>query len=208
MPTTSEAGYLEKRRPRYVLTARTAIDAPIEQIFAFFSKPENLGMVTPPRMGFQITEHPDGMRDGALISYRVRVGPVPIRWQTRIEQWSPGRGFVDTQLRGPYHCWWHEHRFAADGARTLMEDRVLYTPPLGFLGRVANHPFIKRQLQAIFAHRASAIALRFGRVLEQTSAPSWCGLSTLVTDPQSGQSRRSYVLRRFGVHRGGRDWQV
>jgi ligand-binding SRPBCC domain-containing protein len=163
MPTISEARYLEKRRPRYVLTARTVIDAPIEQVFAFFSKPENLGVITPPKMGFQITERPGGMGHGALISYRVRIGPVPIRWQTRIEHWSPGEGFVDSQIRGPYHCWWHEHRFVADGERILMEDLVLYTPPLGLLGRVANHLFIRNQLQAIFAHRADAIALRFGR---------------------------------------------
>jgi ligand-binding SRPBCC domain-containing protein len=115
-------------------------------------------------MGFQITESPEGMRDGALISYRVRIGPVPIRWQTRIERWSPGEGFVDSQLRGPYHCWWHEHRFVADGpTRTVMEDSVLYTPPLGLLGRIAHFLFIRSELHGIFAHRASAIALRFGR---------------------------------------------
>lgn len=156
--------YLESRRPRYVLTARTAIDAPIDEVFEFFSEAENLGVITPPKMGFRITERPAAMRDGALISYRVRIGPVPIRWQTRIEAWRPGEGFVDSQLRGPYHCWWHEHRFVADGpGRTIMEDRVLYTPPLGILGRLANRLFIAPQLHAIFAHRASAIALRFGR---------------------------------------------
>jgi len=163
MSTTSEARYLEKRCPRYVLTARTVIDAPIEQVFALFSKPENLGVITPPKMGFQITERPRDMGDGALISNRVRIGGVTIRWQTQIERWSPGEGFVDSQIRGPYHCWWHEHRFVADGSRTLMEDRVLYTPPLGPLGRVANQLFIRNQLREIFAYRAGAIALRFRR---------------------------------------------
>jgi ligand-binding SRPBCC domain-containing protein len=157
-------GYLEERRPRYELTSRTVIDAPIREVFAFFSKPENLGVITPPTMDFRIVEHPDGMEAGALISYRVRIGTVAVRWQTRIESWQPGERFVDSQLRGPYHCWWHEHRFVADGPeRTIMEDRVLYTPPLGVLGRVANFFFIESQLHLIFAHRASAIALRFGR---------------------------------------------
>jgi ligand-binding SRPBCC domain-containing protein len=157
-------GYLETRRPRYVLTTRTVIEAPIEEVFDFFSRPENLGVITPPKMGFRITEHPGRMADGALISYRVRVGTVPIRWRTRIEAWRQGDGFVDSQLRGPYHCWWHIHRFVADGPRrTVMEDRVLYTPPLGIVGRLANFFFIRGQLRAIFAHRAGAIALRFGR---------------------------------------------
>lgn len=163
-PHRAQDGYLGVRRPRYELRSRTVVDAPMDEVFAFFSKPENLGVITPPKMGFRITEHPDSMSDGALISYRVRIGPVPIRWQSRIEAWRPGAGFVDSQLRGPYHCWWHEHNFKEDGAgRTIMEDRVLYTPPLGVLGRLANSMFIRRELNAIFAHRADAIALRFGR---------------------------------------------
>jgi hypothetical protein len=43
-----------------------------------------------------------------------------------------------------------------------MEDRVLYTPPLGILGRIANHLFIKRALRSIFTFRSDAIRLRFG----------------------------------------------
>jgi ligand-binding SRPBCC domain-containing protein len=167
----ANSAYLEVRRPRYMLTARTVIDAPIADVFAFFSRPENLGVITPPRMGFRITEHPDGVSKGALISYRVRIGLLTIRWQTRIEAWRPGEGFIDSQLRGPYHCWWHEHSFQEDGAgRTIMEDRVLYTPPLGVIGRLANSTFIKRELMAIFAHRADAISLRFQRPPVSTSA--------------------------------------
>jgi ligand-binding SRPBCC domain-containing protein len=158
-----QSTYLAARRPRYELTSHTVIAAAKEEVFAFFSKPENLGVITPRRMAFRITDYPDGMRDRAVISYRVRIGPVPVRWTTRIEGWQPGERFVDTQLRGPYHCWWHEHRFRADGpARTIMEDRVLYTPPLGVLGRLAHFFFIRHQLKAIFLHRARAIALRFG----------------------------------------------
>jgi ligand-binding SRPBCC domain-containing protein len=164
MRGTAQAGYLETRRPRFVLTTRSVIEAPIDEVFAFFSKPENLGVVTPPAMGFAITDMPEGMRDGALITYRVRIATVPVKWQTRIEHWQLNEGFVDSQVRGPYHCWWHEHRFFAEGpARTIMEDRVLYTPPLGVLGRIANFLFIRRELKAIFAHRAGVIALRFGR---------------------------------------------
>jgi ligand-binding SRPBCC domain-containing protein len=98
-----------------------------------------------------------------LISYRLRVGGVPLKWKTRIDAWEPGRRFVDAQIGGPYACWWHEHRFEADGAdRTIMADRVLYAPPLGILGRAANHLFIKNSLRAIFSFRSDAIRLRFG----------------------------------------------
>ena len=43
-----------------------------------------------------------------------------------------------------------------------MEDRVYYTVPLGFLGRLANRLFLSGQLRAIFNYRAAAIRFRFG----------------------------------------------
>jgi ligand-binding SRPBCC domain-containing protein len=157
------SSYLDNRRARYELTARTVIEAPIEDVFAFFSRPENLGTITPPRMGFVITDSPDRLEEGALITYRVRLAGLPVRWRSRIDRWRAGESFVDVQLSGPYHCWWHEHRFVADGAgRTIMHDRVLYTPPFGILGRLANRLFIANKLRSIFAFRSGAIRLRFG----------------------------------------------
>src|SRR4029453_3786510 len=39
---------------RYELRARTVIDAPLEDTFAFFSKAANLGVITPATMGLSI----------------------------------------------------------------------------------------------------------------------------------------------------------
>ncbi len=147
---------------RYVLRARTVIDAPLEDTFAFFSKAANLGVITPAVMRFSIQGQVPPMATGATIDYRVRVGPLPVRWRTRITAWEPGRRFADLQEKGPYRFWWHEHTFQADGRRTVMEDRVYYTPPLGLVGRLANHLFIRSTLTKIFQYRGDVIRLRFG----------------------------------------------
>jgi hypothetical protein len=147
---------------RYELRARTVIEAPLEETFAFFSKAANLGVITPAAMRFAIQGQVPPMATGAVIDYRVRVGPLPVHWRTRITSWEPGRCFADLQEQGPYRFWWHEHTFQADGSRTVMEDRVYYTPPLGLVGRLANRLFIRSTLRKIFQYRGDVIRLRFG----------------------------------------------
>ena len=163
-PRTSEPGrrYLEERRPRFELRSTTTVDAPIEETFPFFSKAENLGLLTPAAMRFSIAEPPPSIAENTTIEYRLRVGPVPIRWRSRIVNWSPNSGFVDFQERGPYTSWWHEHSFRPAGSATVMEDRVCYAAPLGVLGRLANGLFIVPTLRRIFRYRADVIRLRFG----------------------------------------------
>jgi uncharacterized protein (TIGR01777 family) len=147
---------------RYELRTRTLIDAPLPETFAFFSKAANLGLITPAAMKFSLQGGAPPMAQGARIDYRVRIGPLPVRWRTLITRWEPERRFVDLQESGPYRLWWHEHTFRAEGNRTLMEDRVCYSPPLGILGRLAHRLFIGPTLKKIFKYRGDVIRLRFG----------------------------------------------
>ena len=147
---------------RYELRARMVIEAPLEDTFAFFSKAANLGVITPAAMRFAIQGQAPPMAAGAVIDYLVRVGPLPVHWRTRITTWEPGQRFADLQEKGPYRFWWHEHTFQADGRRTVMEDRVYYTPPFGLVGRLANRVFIRSTLRKIFQYRGDVIRLRFG----------------------------------------------
>lgn len=154
--------YLQARGARYELTQKTVIDAPLDEVFAFFSNAENLGLLTPANLGFIIESPlPIEMRPGATIDYTIRVHGLPMRWQTEIESWQPGVAFVDSQTRGPYRSWWHEHRFRARGSQTIMHDRVLYSPPLGPLGWLAHRLKIRAMLTEIFRYRGKAIELHF-----------------------------------------------
>jgi len=157
-----EENYLRKRRPTHELRTRTLLDTPIDEAFAFFSQAENLGLITPAAMCFEIQGGAPAISNGTTIKYRLRVGPMPIHWRTRIAQWEPPHCFIDLQASGPYRCWYHKHTFSAQGSRTVMEDHVYYEPPFGALGRFANRWFIVPRLQQIFGHRRDVIRLRFG----------------------------------------------
>ncbi len=156
---------VQARSARYELRSRTVLDAPTGEAFGFFSKAENLGLITPAAMKFTIRGAAPKLAAGTAIDYKLRIGPVPVRWRTRITTWEPGRVFVDRQEIGPYKLWWHEHLFSGDGDRTIMEDRVYYAPPLGVIGRLANRLFIAPALRAIFQYRNDVIRLRFGTSL-------------------------------------------
>ncbi|RYF07152.1 MAG: DUF1731 domain-containing protein [Deltaproteobacteria bacterium] len=155
--------YVKERRPIYLLEAQTNLSQARHDVFDFFCRAENLGLMTPKDMAMQIIgEPPNPVAQGSEINYTLKVGPMPLRWRTLIAQWQPDSLFVDAQLKGPYRAWWHQHHFEDAGSGTKMTDRVYYAPPMAFLGRAANAVLIKGQLQRIFWFRKSAITLRFG----------------------------------------------
>ncbi len=140
------------------LERRQRLDRSPEEVFSFFAKAHNLEQITPPWLRFEVRgTEPAGMGEGTLIHYRLRLHGVPLRWTSRIEEWDPGRTFVDRQLRGPYQMWHHRHTFAADGDGTLVGDEVHYALPLGPLGDLAHALFVKRDLERIFDYRHAAV---------------------------------------------------
>jgi ligand-binding SRPBCC domain-containing protein len=136
----------------------------LDEVFDFFSRARNLELITPPWLGFEVLKaEPEPMRQGTLISYRLRLHGVPLRWQSRIEEWEPGRAFVDMQVRGPYRLWRHRHEFeAVAGSGTLVRDRVDYSLPLGLLGNAAHAAFVSRDLGRIFDFRRDAVERLLG----------------------------------------------
>jgi ligand-binding SRPBCC domain-containing protein len=142
----------------HLLEREQHVQAPPEEVFAFFADARNLESITPPWLGFRVlTPGPIEMRPGALIEYRLALHRIPVRWLTRIEEWTPGRSFVDAQLRGPYRLWHHTHTFSPHNGGTLVGDRVRYALPLGPLGAAAHRAFVRRDVERIFDFRRAAI---------------------------------------------------
>jgi ligand-binding SRPBCC domain-containing protein len=143
----------------HVLERQQRIERPLAEVFPFYADAGNLERITPPWLGFEVTTpRPIEMRAGTLISYRLGLHGVPVRWRTRIEVWDPPHRFVDAQLSGPYALWHHTHTFRADGEATVLGDRVRYAIGFGPLGELARTLFVRRDLERIFDYRREAVA--------------------------------------------------
>jgi ligand-binding SRPBCC domain-containing protein len=128
------------------------------EVFGFYADPRNLESITPPWLNFRVmTLGEIQMGKGTLLRYKLRLHGVPVNWLTLIDEWEPGRRFVDIQLRGPYRLWHHTHEFEPAPGGTLIRDCVRYRLPLGRLGL----PLVRRDLERIFDYRAEAVARYF-----------------------------------------------
>ncbi len=140
----------------YTLETQQELNISIEKAWDYFSSPENLAKITPPKMGFNITSQVDKKAyQGQIITYKV--SPVPFiktNWVTEITQVKEQEFFIDEQRFGPYKMWHHEHWFEElTNGNTLMKDKISYKIPFGFLGHLAQSIFIKKQLNTIFNYR-------------------------------------------------------
>ena len=144
------------------LTADTLVNRSKADVFPFFADAGNLEAITPGWLAFRIiTPRPLEMRAGALIEYRLRLHGLRLAWLTRIDEWTPGVRFVDSQLAGPYALWHHTHEFAPDGpGATVMRDTVRYALPYWPLGEVAHALLVRRDLERIFDFRSAEVARR------------------------------------------------
>lgn len=134
------------------------VPKPVDEVFSFFSDASNLEKITPPWLKFRIVEKSGPqMGEGTLITYRLKLHGLPVKWRSRIDTWIPGSMFRDTQIQGPYRRWEHEHRFIPLSGGTLIKDSVKYELPFGRAGEVLAGHIVARDVGRIFSYRRKVI---------------------------------------------------
>lgn len=145
-------------RPVYTLNRRHWVPRTLDETFEFFERPHNLPLITPSWLDFRIlTPEPITMARGLTIDYRVRLLGMRIHWRSLISEYDPPHAFRDIQTIGAYRRWDHRHRFWREDGGTVIEDVVVYEPPLGPAGALMHRLFIKKQLRDIFDYRRRRI---------------------------------------------------
>lgn len=127
----------------------------MEKAWTFFSSPENLNLITPPEMKFEIlVDLPEEVHTGLMIHYRIRpMLNIPMRWTTEITAVEKHQFFIDEQIRGPYRVWHHEHHFRKVDGGVWMTDKLNYDVGWGVFGWLAGKLWVDKQVQEIFEYR-------------------------------------------------------
>ena len=143
---------------------------PADAVFAFLANPENLPALMPEwqKVRIEHTSVPSprsnshvsvaGIGSRITISFRPIAGlPFRVCWEAEITEFVLNSLIADRQIKGPFSFWSHKrHIRSVDRAGiniTVIADQVEYEPPMGFLGRIANAPFVGKQLERTFAYR-------------------------------------------------------
>jgi uncharacterized protein (TIGR01777 family) len=137
-----------------VFVRSSHMPAPARELADWHFRAGAIDRLIPPWEDVEILERPGAMADGAVARFRMRKFGVGVEWVARHHDVQPGRSFSDTQERGPFARWVHRHSFLPDGdAASMLEDRVDYDLPGGFLGRALGGGKVEGDLARMFAWR-------------------------------------------------------
>jgi ligand-binding SRPBCC domain-containing protein len=144
----------------HTLSSRQTVSATIEAVWDFFSNPDNLNLITPLSLQFQILSGDDvPIYNGQIIRYRIQILPlIRVSWVTEIKNVIPFSSFMDEQRMGPYKFWLHHHQFVPSNQGVEIIDTVHYSIGLSFMGEILHELWIKHQLAYIFRYRKETIS--------------------------------------------------
>ena len=137
-----------------------------DEVWDFISNPENLALITPSEVGFEILNRHlvQKMYEGLVIHYRIRpLWGIPLSWVSVIPHFAPPGFFADEQKYGPYKFWHHQHFLHPIEGGVEMTDVIHYQMPMGFLGDWLHSFLVRKKLKRIFEFRKQKLEEKFGR---------------------------------------------
>ena len=136
------------------LNQRSEMPVSADELSAWHFREGALTRLIPPWENARVIRTSGPLANGSLVVIELRKGPVKIHWYAIHDRVELGKGFRDTQQKGPFHKWVHEHRFQPlESGKSTLEDCVNYQEPFPPLGRWFGAGFIRGELNRQFQFR-------------------------------------------------------
>ncbi len=133
---------------------RSGVEVTPDVVYEWHAQPGAFERLIPPWEPVQVIEHAPGLAVGNRTVVETRIGPTKQRFAAKIVESEPGVMFRDVQEEGPFASWEHTHRFVPEAKKfCLIEDRVDYELPMGFLGKAFGSGYAERRLARLFDFR-------------------------------------------------------
>ena len=94
---------------------------------------------------------------GETVTWEARHLGVKQRLTSKITKMEFPNFFQDEMVKGAFKSFKHEHFFEFEGTGTRLKDVFTYVSPLGFLGNIADHLFLKRYMTSFLTKRNQAL---------------------------------------------------
>ena len=137
---------------RYEYLRSTPMPVPASSLAAWHFRSGAIHRLIPPWENIRVKREASPLVDGARAEIEIRKGPIKLELVAVHSNVVAGEQFVDEQLTGPFGSWRHRHRFIAEGEGSRLEDKIVYDPPFGILGRLGQRVF-HGELDRQFAFR-------------------------------------------------------
>lgn len=130
------------------------VRAPLSKVAAFHDDPASLIAITPPPVRVTVERFDAPVQADSQVIFTLHVGPIGVKWAAVIAEYQPQQYFRDVQQHGPFGAWSHTHTFTMKPSATIVNDRVEYQPPFGWLGKLIDPIVIRPSLNFLFRFRA------------------------------------------------------
>ncbi len=147
-------------------TYRTPVPATPDALYAWHDSPGAFERLSPPWREVEILSATGTIRPGDRKQLRIPLaGPLGITWELVHSDDVDATGFVDTQVKGPFRTWRHEHRFRSDGhGMAILEDRLEYGLPFGPIGQAVASSKVDAELDRLFELRHARTRIDLARL--------------------------------------------
>ena len=146
--------------PHYSITLDIA--CPVAELFAFLATPANLVQLAPADLYLELLTGPPMLEHGSRMTWKGRRWGVSQHIVQEIAAFDLDKRIVVEQIKGPCARWVHVHQFESIEIGTRLSEEIEFDPPSGLLGRLISADFIRRDLDKLYAYRASKLKGIFG----------------------------------------------
>ena len=157
MQSSAGSGTGHPEAPVGAVELERAVDLPVsrEEAFAWHDRPGAFERLTPPfEPATVVGRQGTGIENGASATVLVGKPPLRLRWVAEHSGYDPPRAFVDTQARGPFAYWRHEHRFEELGPEACrLVDSIRYRLPVRPFGPFFAGGLVATKLRRMFDYR-------------------------------------------------------